>query len=304
MPPFTFAGEVFALGTSLLFSIGATFFTLSSRQLGSAVVNRGRLLAATLALIGGHLLIYGVFFPSASADQWFWLGASGIIGLTLGDAALFQAFVQIGPRLTMLVFSTAPIWAALVGWAWHGEVMSPQQLLGIAITLAGVLWVVSESQNGNLKIDRRLYLSGLFFAFLGALGQAGGLITAKEGLTGDLPILSGQVIRMSVATLGIWALALAGGPLRATARAWREKPRAAGLMLLGTAFGPVLGVWCSLAAVRYTPEIGVASTLQALPPIFLIPIGYFFLREKVSLRAMVGTVVALVGVAVLFLAPV
>lgn len=303
MPPFAFAGEISALGTSLLFSIGATFFTLSSRQLGSAVVNRGRLLAATLALITAHLLIYGVFFPNASASQWYWLAASGIIGLTLGDAALFQAFVQIGPRLTMLVFSTAPIWAALVGWVWHGEVMSPQQLFGVAITLAGVLWVVSESQDGNLKIDRRLYLSGLFFAFLGALGQAGGLITAKEGLTGDLPILSGQVIRMSVATLGIWIIALAGGRLRATARAWREKPRSTGLMLLGTTFGPVLGVWCSLAAVRYTPEIGVASTLQALPPIFLIPIGYFFLNERVSLRAIIGTVVALVGVAVLFLAP-
>jgi drug/metabolite transporter (DMT)-like permease len=303
MPPFAFAGEIFALGTSLLFSIGATFFTLSSRQLGSAVVNRGRLLAATIALITGHLLIYGVLFPAATADQFLWLAASGIIGLTLGDAALFQAFVQIGPRLTMLVFSTAPIWAALVGWAWHGEVMSAQQLVGVAITLAGVLWVVSESQGGKVKIDRKLYLSGLFFAFLGALGQAGGLITAKEGLTGDLAILSGQVIRMSVATLGIWILALIGGQVRTTARAWRENPRAAGLMLLGTTFGPVLGVWCSLAAVRYTPEIGVASTLQSLPPIFLIPIGFFFLKEKVSFRAIAGTVMALAGVAILFIAP-
>lgn len=303
MPPFAFAGEIFALGTSLLFSIGATFFTLSSRQLGSAVVNRGRLLAASIALIAGHFIIYGVLFPSATPDQWFWLAASGIIGLTLGDAALFQAFVLIGPRLTMLVFSTAPIWAALVGWVWHGEVMNAQQILGVVITLTGVLWVVSESQNGNAKIDRKAYLSGLLFAFLGAMGQAGGLLTAKEGLTGDLPILSGQVIRMTVAAIGIWLIALVGGQLRTTARAWTEKPRAAGLMLLGTTFGPVLGVWCSLAAVRYTQDIGVASTLQSLPPIFLIPIGFFFLKDKVSPRAIIGTIIALAGVAVLFLAP-
>ena len=52
--------------------------------------------------------------------------------------------------------------------------------------------------------------------------------------------------------------------------------------------------------IQYAP-VGVASTLQALPPVFLIPIGYYFLGERVSSRAILGTLLALAGVAVLFL---
>lgn len=303
MPPFLFAGELAALGTSFFFSIGPTFFTLSSRVLGSAVVNRSRLLAATLILMSGHLIIYGGVLPwLATPEQWFWFSLSGIIGLSLGDAALFQAFVQIGPRLTMLVFSLSPVLAALLGWMWHGETLTTLQLLGMAVTLGGVLFVVSEAQDASKpKIERSYYLGGLFFALLGALGQAGGLVTAKAGLIGDFPVLSGQVIRMGVATLAIWLYTLLRGQGLETLAKLRAQPPATRYMLLGTIFGPVLGVWCSLAAVKYTQDIGVASTLQSLPPIFLIPIGFFFFKEKVSPRAIIGTVLALTGVAILFL---
>ncbi len=303
MPPFLFAGELAALATSVMFSIGPSFFTLSGRLIGSVMVNRGRLLAAAIILMLAHLVIYGALLPQATADQWLWFSLSGVIGLSLGDAALFQAFIQIGPRLTMLIFSLSPILAALMGWIWHGETLTFQQALGIVVTLAGVLWVVAERQNNSERIDSRLYVSGLFFAFLGAVGQAGGLVTAKEGLIGGISVLSGQVIRMSVAALAIWLVTLALRQGRRTLRTFQEQPLATRFLLLGAVFGPVLGVWFSLAAVKYTPNIGIASTLQSLPPIFLIPIGYFFFKEKVSARALVGTVIALVGVAVLFLAP-
>ena len=269
---FPFAGEFAALGTSVMFSIGATFFTLSSRQVGSAVVNRSRLLAATLILMAAHLVLFGGLLPKlATTDQWFW-------------------------------FSLSPVLAALMGWAFLNETLAPLQILGMGITLAGVLWVVSEEQTGNQDpVDRRYYLGGLFFALLGALGQAGGLVTAKFGLIGDLPVLSGQVIRMGVATLALWLFTLIRGKGRETILKFREKPLAARFALLGTVAGPVLGVWFSLAAVKYTEDIGVASTLQSLPPIFLLPIGYFFFKEKVTARSILGTMIALAGVAILFL---
>lgn len=302
--PFPFAGEIAALATSVFFSIAPTLFTLSARLVGSAVVNRSRLLAATLILMGAHFFLIGGLLPwLATADQWFWFSLSGIIGLSLGDAALFQAFVQIGPRLTMLIFSLSPVLAALAGWAWLGETLTPAQILGMGMTLAGVLWVIAEEQNGDIQpVDRRYYLVGLFFALLGAIGQAGGLVTAKFGLAGDFPVLSGQVIRMGVATLAIWLFTFVRRQGAETITKFRLEPLAARYVLLATIAGPVLGVWFSLAAVKYTENIGVASTLQSLPPIFLLPIGYFFLKKKVSQRAMLGTIVALIGVAILFLA--
>jgi drug/metabolite transporter (DMT)-like permease len=301
--PFPFIGELAALGTSTFFSIGATLFTLSSRQVGSAVVNRSRLLAASIILMVAHLIFFGTVLPlAATSDQWFWFSLSGIIGLVLGDVALFQAFVQIGTRLTMLVFSMSPVLAALMGWAFLGEVLTPIQTLGMGLTLAGVLWVVADEQNSsNQPSDRRYFLWGLLFALIGALGQAGGLITAKFGLTGDFPVLSGQVIRMGVAAFSIWIFTLIRGKGLETIQKFRENPMATRYVLIATIAGPVLGVFCSLAAVKYTEDIGIASTLQSLPPIFLLPIGYFFFKEKISSRAIMGTIIALAGVAILFL---
>ncbi len=121
----TFLGEFAALATSLMFSIGPTFFTLGGRLVGSVVVNRMRLLMATLILMSVHFVLFGEVLPlSADPERWLWLGLSGVIGLTLGDAALFQAFIQLGARLTMLIFSIAPVLGAVMAWLWLGESLS------------------------------------------------------------------------------------------------------------------------------------------------------------------------------------
>ncbi|MCW5873217.1 MAG: DMT family transporter [Anaerolineales bacterium] len=300
--PFPYIGELAGLATAMFFAGGASFFTLSSRLAGSQVVNRTRLLAATLILLGIHTLLYGTAVPTADGQRWLWLGLSGVIGLALGDAALFQAFVQLGTRITILVFSTAPIFAAILGFVLFGESLTPLQILGMLVSLGGVLWVVSENEGEERSnSEQRTYLIGLLFAFLAALGQALGAITAKYGLEGDFPALSAQVMRMLVATLAIWLFTVLRGHVRDTYKTLQAKPKALTLLLIGSLFGPVTGVWLSLVSIQNT-QVGVASTLIAMVPIFLLPIGYFVFKEKVSSRSILGTLVALTGVAILFLA--
>ncbi len=297
-----YIGELAGLATAIAFAGGATFFTLSSRLAGSQVVNRARLLAATLILLILHVLVYGTAIPAADGQRWLWLGLSGVIGLALGDAALFQAFVQLGTRLTMLVFSTAPVFAAVMGYFLFDETLEPIAMLGMLLSLGGVAWVVSEQEAGERSTaERRVYLFGLLFAFLAALGQALGAITAKYGLVGDFPALSAQVLRMLVATGSMWLFTLLRGDVRQTFATLRSQPRALGLLLIGSLFGPVTGVWLSLVSIQNT-QVGIASTLIAMVPIFLLPVGYFVFKEKVSPRGIVGTLVALAGVAILFLA--
>jgi len=70
--------------------------------------------------------------------------------------------------------------------------------------------------------------------------------------------------------------------------------------LFGGAFlGPFIGVWLSLVAVKYA-HVGIASTLMALPPVFLIPLSRLIFKEKITLRAVIGTGVALMGVTLIF----
>jgi drug/metabolite transporter (DMT)-like permease len=64
--------------------------------------------------------------------------------------------------------------------------------------------------------------------------------------------------------------------------------------------GPALGVVLSLVAIA-NAHIGVASTLMSLTPVFLLPVAHFLFREKITSRAVMGTLIALLGVVLLFL---
>jgi len=98
-----------------------------------------------------------------------------------------------------------------------------------------------------------------------------------------------------------WIWALIEGKASETITAVRAKPRVTGLIALGALLGPVLGVSASLLAVQHA-EIGVASTLMALPPVIILPFSYFVFKEKLGWQAIAGTILAIIGVAILFLA--
>jgi drug/metabolite transporter (DMT)-like permease len=223
------------------------------------------------------------------------------VGFVLGDAALFQAFITIGTRLTMLVFAINPVIGSLLARAFLDERLTEWQIVGMIVTIAGVAWVVSE-QNTQTKGDLspKEYAVGILLAFLGAAGQAGGMVTAKMGLYDNFPAMSGQIIRVLAATVIIWIVALLSRKAKDTVETLKAQPLAVRQILLASFIGPFIGVFFSLVAIQYA-SVGVASTLTSLPPVFLIPISYFFFKEKITWRAIVGTVVALSGVAVLFL---
>lgn len=277
-------------------------FTLAGRQVGSVVVNRIRLLSAIVFLTAAHFLLRVPLPLHASPDRYLWLSLSGVIGLTLGDAFLFQAYLWIGPRLSMLLLSLAPVLAALLAWMFLNENLTTLQVLGILLTLAGVIWVVLE-ENGNTQkepTDKRTYSLGILFGLGAATGQALGLITAKRGLGGDFPALSGTLIRMIAAAVALWAFTFLRGHAGETMRQVSRNPKVIWLILAGALAGPTLGVTLNLFAIQKI-EIGVASTLAALPPVILLPVSYFYFKERFGWQAILGTLVAMSGVALLFL---
>ena len=296
-----YTGQLAALSTSVLWTATSTFFTLGGRRVGSVVVNRMRLLFGFIFLLLAHFVL-GVDLPlNAEPDRIFWLSLSGIVGLLIGDALLFQALVLIGPRLGMLMLSLAPVIAAVLAWVFLGEVLSATQIFGMLLTLIGVAIVIVDGNHARSDpLDRRTYLLGILMGVGSAATQAVGLITAKQGLHGDFSPLSGTLIRMFAAASVMWSLTLIRRQAGPTIRRLRAQPDAFRYIVAGSVTGPFLGVTFSLVAVQNT-VVGIASTLMALPPLLLIPVGRLVFKESFGWRAVLGTLVAIVGVAVLFL---
>lgn len=292
-------GLLAALGTAIGWTGTALFFSASGRRVGSEAVNLTRLLFAIVLLGTAHWALRGAPAPlDAGLARWKWLALSGVIGLVVGDVALFEAFVLIGPRLSSLLMALAPIIGAFLGFALLGERLTLLQLAAIGLTVGGVVIVVTERAPVARGVDdQRHYVRGVALGLVGALGQAGGLIASKLGMAGEYPAISATLARVLVAAAVLWALAAVRGRIGRIARAWRNR-RALAFIAAGAVCGPFIGVWLSLFAVREAP-VGLASAVMAISPILVLGVEAARGRH-VSGQAVAGTLAAVGGVALLF----
>lgn len=296
-----FAGHIAALLAASSFSITSTLFALSGRYFRPSLVMQGSLPMGMICLFWLHWLVTGHPVPVDMNNQrLLLLGGSGIIGFWLGSIALVNALIRLGPRLALLIGATGPILSTLLAWIFLGEVLDATAVLGIMTTMGGIAWVVSENGDGQKMAQPADYRAGIIFALMAAVGQAISFLLSKEGLSGDFDPLSASLMRISIATVAIWTFAGLRGRIGQDVRTLRQYPKALRQLGGGAVTGPVAGASLVMFALQHAP-IGIASTLANLTPIFLIPIGYVVFKERITRRAVIGTLIAMSGTALLFL---
>lgn len=294
-------GEIAALFTAFCWTVTALSFESASRKVGSVAVNIIRLAMAFVLLGIFSWIRRGLFIPfDADAFTWFWLALSGLVGFVLGDLFLFKAFTVIGSRMSMLVMTLVPPMTALIGWLIMGEVLALIHFAGMALTLSGIILVVFQrhSKKGNLANKPKVPIQGLMFAIGGAAGQAIGLVLSKYGM-GDFDAFAATQIRVMAGMAGFAIIIHVFKRWLAVKRAVIQR-KAMGLILLGATFGPFLGVSASLLAVQNTAT-GIASTIMAITPILIIAPTYFFFKQPVSWKEVIGAVISVFGVALFFI---
>jgi drug/metabolite transporter (DMT)-like permease len=292
-------GEFAALSTAMCWTISSLFFEIASKQVGSLVVNLLKLCLAFVFLSVFSLVVRRMPFPfDATPHAWVWLSLSGLAGFVLGDVFLFRAYVVVGARVSMLIMATAPILTALIGWLVMGETLTLQAGLGMCLTVGGIALVVLERNPDQNHLKLSYAPRGLLYAFGGATGQAIGLVLSKYGMGAYNPVSATQIRQLA----GIGGMLLVGLALKNLGRvrpALQER-RTLQPLLVGSVFGPTLGVSLSLFAVQHT-SAAVAATLVATVPILLIPPAIFLFKERVTLKEGLGALVAVAGVVLLFL---
>ncbi|MFO8021986.1 MAG: DMT family transporter [Perlabentimonas sp.] len=299
-------GELAALITAFFWAVTALAFESAGKKVGSLSVNLIRLIIAFTFLSLYSWIARGVIFPTdASVHNWIWLSLSGLVGFLLGDLFLFKAYVIVGARISMLIMAMAPLVAALIGWVWLGETITPRQGIAMFLTFTGIALVIlrREMSDPELpKIKRRRVkfsypITGLLLAFGGAVGQGGGLVLSKYGMA-DYDVFSSVQIRVLTGVVGFAFLFMILGRWAAFTKAVKNK-RAMGRITIGAFFGPFLGVSFSLWAVRFTTT-GVASAIMSIVPVIIIPFSVFIMKEKFNPKELIGAVIAIAGVVLFF----
>ncbi|MCZ7557568.1 MAG: DMT family transporter [Bacteroidia bacterium] len=293
-----FQGELAALLTAFLWSGTSIVFTEATTRVGSIMVNITRMVIALL-LLGVSIPLLGLDF-SLSATQMSNLVISGVLGLVLGDTFLFRAFKDIGARVSMLLMALVPGMTALLAWIFLGEALSLQSIAGMLVTMAGIAVVILERPAVGGQV-RAINLRGIVLGVLAALGQASGLIFAKFALN-EAPIhgMVATAVRIGASVAIFLPLAVLlkwyGNPFRVYAR----DRKALAFTSIGAVIGPYLGITFSLVAIANT-EVAVATTIMSLPPILMLPLVRTVYKERLTARAIGGAVLAVAGVALLFL---
>ncbi len=301
-----YIGEFAALTTAVFWTITALAFESAGKKVGSLSVNIIRLTLAFFYLSIFSLIARGEFFPmGASAHNWIWLSISGLIGFVLGDLFLFQAYVVIGARISMLIMSLAPPIAALAGWMLMGETMNAKGLLGMLLTFVGIsITILARKTTGDAingtrtSLHFKYPLKGILLAFGGAAGQGVGLVLSSYGIQDYDPFAATQ-IRVITGIVGfIIVITYTGFWLRVKSAVMNIS--AMKRMGIGAFFGPFLGVSFSLLAVKYTTS-GIASTIISIVPVLIIAPSVFIMKEKITLIEIIGALIAVAGVSLFFI---
>ncbi len=299
-------GEFAALLTTVFWTITALSFETAGKRIGSLHLNLLRLGLAILLLTAFSWFRRSMPVPlDATSHQWTWLSISGLVGFVIGDYCLFQAFIIIGARVSMLFMTLAPPIAAFTGWYFYGDIISGKGALGMFITMIGIALVIFVRTPSALKPSSRyskvklaLPLQGIILAFIAAMGQGVGLVLSKHGMQQYDPFSSSQ-IRVIAGFIGFAIVFTILGK-------WKELPasfkdgKAMLWLAVGAVFGPFLGVSFSMIAVQHTTA-GIAQTIMSLVPVLIIPPAMVISGERPKLREIIGAIVAVIGVTLFFI---
>ena len=301
-----------ALLCTILFSVSIVCGHRTAKLIGGTEANFWRLTCATVFLgawsCGRGVGLAGSAFPTFLV--------SGIVGIGIGDVALFQALPRLGSRLSLLLINclTAPL-GALLEWFWLGTALSLRQVASGLVILIGVGLALTPGK--HLKLGPRELVLGTAFSVLSALGGAAGAVLSRKAYA--IAHVSGQHLTGAEAAFqrvvgglfiaGVCLLVVKRRALRIQAAAPPQvilevsKRKWLGIwpfVLVNGLAGQTLGVSFMQWALETTPT-GIVLAILATTPVVVLPFSVVFEKERPSVYSLVGGAIAVAGVVALVL---
>ena len=290
--------DFFALAAAACWAFGSLLSVEPSRHLGAFAFTRWRMLMVAAMLWGTTFTLHGIQAPPLT--HFGAMAVSGLIGIFIGDTALFSAMNRLGPRRAGILFATHSIFSALLGFAVFGERMSTQAMAGAALTVSGVMIAILfgqrktdnhawETNQGNLAL-------GILLGLLAALCQAVGTLVAKPAMADGMDPIEASAIRVSMAVVAHFGLLWLG------AKAARPAQPATVPVLVQTALSGLVSVAIGMTLLLLAlkrGDVGMVAILSSVTPILLLPLLWLRLRRVPARGAWCGAAITVVGTALI-----
>jgi drug/metabolite transporter (DMT)-like permease len=235
-------------------------------------------------------------------DSWGVMAFSGLIGIFVGDTALFAAMNRLGPRRSGVLFATHAVFSALLGFWLLGERMSPQAALGAGLTVAGVTMAIlmgrHKEESHTWESDQGHVGAGVALGLLAALCQSLGSLIAKPVMSTEVDPIAASAVRVSVACFAHFILLWLGVPVALAQRAPTLRVLAQTALNGFIAMG--VGMTLILLALK-SGDVGMVAILSSVSPVLLLPLLWLRLGRALALGAWLGAGLTVLGTALILL---
>jgi len=215
------------------------------------------------------------------------------IGMIVGDTFFIKGMDIIGVSRALPISIIYPIFILPFSVFFIGEKLSAMNILGIFIT-AGGIYLITVPKGGSARLsdlDRKQQWYGIILVLIACLCWSAGTISLKFAIANINPILAGAIRMPFVAIALSLFVYLRGGRIDP----WRHGTKSIAAMGLAGILGIGVGGLLFMIGVKYA---GPAKTaiLSSTAPFFGIPISMFTLREKVTVKIVLGTMLCVAGI--------
>lgn len=297
-----YIGEIAAIGAAIVWACATWIYGQFGHRFSAMQLNIIKGLVASVMMLLVMPLIQMPEFE-LSANHFWILAISGIIGIAIGDSAYFAALKRIGANKTLLLESLAPPLSGVLALMFLGAALTLQSWLGVVITTLAVTFVVFQPSNSvSDDSTNQAQWSGIGYGLVASVCQASGVVISHYALVaGDIPPLLGALIRLTVGVFAVMMIIpfVENKPYSSIKRDLWEMTKLDKLWLLSAIFvGTFLALWLQQIALK-NANPAIAQTLIATSPVFILVI-YALKGEKVSKQSLIGTLAAVGGISLFF----
>ncbi|WP_240220071.1 DMT family transporter [Rheinheimera hassiensis] len=296
----TLSYEYMALAAAACWALGSLLSAQASSHLGAFAFTRWRMLCAAsllwlIAAISGG-------WATLAFSSFGLLLLSGVIGIFIGDTALFAAMNRLGPRRAGVLFATHSLFSVVLAYFFLGETLWGWTLIGSSLLISGVMTAIffgkRKTELHIWEANQSQLKSGIALGLLAALCQAVATLMLKPLMETDIDAVAASAVRMTTAFVLHQIIFMLGFKV---ARAYLPLNKKVFLLVLANAgISMVLGMTLILQALKYG-DAGLVAILSSVSPVLVLPLLWLIYKRSPATGAWLGAVLTVLGTMLILL---